>query len=658
MKRIRVPLSLLSALLTFCSTVPAQNKISIQPASGWGIIKPYRQRTVPPPDFNNSGRLENLVRAGKLYLSAPDVVALAIENNLDVEIQRYGPILADEVIRRAQGGGTLRDVTTPVSPGATSVSSTGVANVTTLGSSVSATQGAAVISATGPALPTLDPNLSANISFGHLTNPVSNTFSTIVNAVQTNSHLYNFSYSQGFAAGTNFSLSFNNQRLQQNILTNVLNPSTTSSIDFQISQNLLNGLGLAVNRRYIKVAKNNREVSDLQFKQQLITTISSVLNLYWDLVAFDENVRVAQQALDTAQRLYEDNKKQVQIGTLAPIEVTRAEAEVATDKQNLLVAETNVLQQETILKNSLSKNGVASPTLAEVRIVPVDKIRIPEQESMPEIDKLVTEATQNRPELQQSRLNIESAKASMVGSRNALRPTLQAFAELTNNGLTGSPQFYTSPTTGFQLGPDPYFVGGYGNAIAQIFRRNFPSYSAGFALNIPLRNRANQADYVTDQLTLRQSELQLRKSLNGVRVDVQNAVIGVQQARAGYESSVKARILQQQTLDAEKKKYSLGASTVYQVIQDQRDLATAQGNEVQAEATYVHARIAFDQALGRTLAANNVSLTEALAGKVNRVSSIPENLPTAPEENKPAIPNPSQNASGAGTPDASPNQGR
>jgi outer membrane protein len=647
MKRIRVPLSLLSALLVFCSTLPAQNKISIEPASGWGIIKPYQQRTVPPADFNNSGRLETLVRAGKLYLSAPDVVALAIENNLDVEIQRYGPILAEEVIRRAKGGGTLRDVTTAVAAGANSVSSTGVANITTLGSSVGTTQGAAVISATGPALPNLDPNISANLSFGHSTNPVSNTFSTIVNAVQTNSRVYNFTYSQGFASGTNFSLAFNNQHLQQNILTNVLNPSTTSSIDFQISQNLLNGFGLAVNRRYIKVAKNNRKATDLQFKQQLITTIASVLNLYWDLVAFDENVRVAQQALDTAQRLYEDNKKQVQIGTLAPIEVTRAEAEVATDKQNLLVAETNVLQQETILKNSLSKNGVASPTLAEVRIVPIDRIRVPDQETLPEVSKLVEEATANRPEIQQSRLNIDSSKISMVGSRNALRPTLQAFAELTNNGLTGSPQFYTSPTTGFQLGPDPYFVGGYGNAISQIFRRNFPSYSAGFALNIPLRNRANQADYVTDQLTLRQSELQLQKSLNGVRVDVQNAVIGVQQARAGYESAVKARILQQQTLDAEKKKYSLGASTVYQVIQDQRDLATAQGTEVQAEATYIHSRIAFDQALGRTLTANNVSLTEALEGKVKRVSGIPENLPNAPEENKPAIPN-----------TAIPNQGR
>jgi outer membrane protein TolC len=639
MKRIQVPLSFLSAILILSSTLAAQNSISIEPAPGWRLLKPYRQRFVPPANLNNTSRLESLIRAGKLYLSAPDVVALAIENNLDVEIQRYGPLLAREVYRRTEGGGTRRDVTTSVANGAASVSSTGVANVSALSNSVSATSGAAVIAATGPSLPNLDPNISANVAFGHNTNPTSTTFSTGVNTIQTNFRTYNFSYSQGFAEGTSYQFSFNNQRLDQNVLTNVLNPSTTSSLDFQISQNLLNGFGFAVNRRYIHVAKNDMKYSDLQFRQQLITTLSAVLNLYWDLVAFDENVRVAQQALDTAQRLYEDNKKQVQIGTLAPIEVTRAEAEVATDKQNLLVAETNVLQQETILKNSLSKNGVASPTLAEVRIVPIDQIRVPDEETLPEVAKLVQEATENRPEILQSRLNIDSSKLSMAGSRNNLRPSLTAFAELTNNGLTGSPQFYTSPQTGFVLGPDPYFLGGYGNAIGQLFRRNFPSYSAGFALNIPLRNRQAQADYVTDQLTLRQSELQFQKSLNAVRVDVQNAVIGVQQARAGYESAVKARILQQQTLDAEKKKYSLGASTVYQVIQDQRDLATAQGTEVQAQATYIHAKIAFELAMGRTLSANNIIIDEAMKGKVKRESGIPTNLPTAPDENKPAIPN-------------------
>jgi outer membrane protein len=636
MKKIQAPLSLLSAFLVLCSTVSAQNFISVQPAQGWGFIRPYRARTVPPINLNNSGRLESLVRAGKLYLSSSDVVALAIENNLDIEVQRYGPFLAQEVVRRAQGGGFLRDVSTPIAAGPTSVSSTGVSNITTIASSVSATSGGGVVTQIGPTPPNLDPSINATTVWGHSTNPISNTFQARVNAVVTNSQFYNVGFSQAFTSGTSYTFTFNNQVLDQNVPSNVLNPSTTSFIDFQISQNLLFGFGTAVNSRNIRVARNNFKVSNFQFEQQLITTISAVLNLYWDLVAFNETVRVAQQALATSQRLYEDNQKQVKIGTLAPIEVTRAEAEVATNRQNLLVAETNVLQQETILKNGLSKNGVASPTLAEVRIVPVERINIPEKDEVQPTATLVEQALSTRPEIQQSKINIESQKINLKGSKNGLRPTLQAFAELTNNGLTGQAQ--PNPFTG---NPDPYFVGGWSNGLAQVFRRNFPSYSAGFSMNIPLRNRAAQADYVQDQLNLRQSELQLQKSTNQVRVDVQNAVIGIQQARAGFESAVKARILQQQTLDAERKKYTLGASTVFQVIQAQRDLATAQGNEVQAEATYVHARVSFDQALGRTLAANHVSIDEALKGQVSKESTIPAVLPTAPEENKP-IPNPNQ----------------
>lgn len=635
MKRIQVPLSLLSIFLIICSSAFAQSSISIEPAHGWGIIRPYKQRTVSPADLNNSNRLETLIRAGKLYLSASDVVALAIEDNLDLEVQRYGPFLAKEVIRRTEGGGLLRSSSTAVAAGPTSVSSTGVNSVTSLVNSVTAISGADVVTATGPTPPNLDPNLSGTLYWSHQTTPFSNTFATIVNAAVSNIQVYDASYSQSFLTGTNFNITFNNQRIKQNILTNVLNPATTSFIDLSISQPLLYGFGREVNNRTIRVARNNLKFSDLQFQQQLIVTVSAVLNLYWDLVAFDENVRVAKQALETAQHLYEDNKKQVQIGTLAPIEVTRAEAEVATDNQNLLVAETNVLQQETILKNALSKNGVASPTLAEVRIVPLDRITIPESDKTPPISTLVSEALANRPEIQQSNINIASQKINLTGSRNALRPQLQAFVDLTNNGLTGQ----AVPPNPFTVGvADPYFVGGYGNALSQVFRRNFPSYSAGFSLNIPFRNRAAQGDYVTDQLNLRISELQLQKSLNQVRVDVQNAVTGIQQARAGYESAVKARILQQQTLDAERKKYSLGASTVYQVIQDQRDLATAQGTEVQAEATYIHAKINFDQAVGRTLAANNVSIDEAIKGQVAKQSTIPQNLPTIPEESKPSIP--------------------
>jgi outer membrane protein TolC len=404
-----------------------------------------------------------------------------------------------------------------------------------------------------------------------------------------------------------------------------IDPYTTGSLDLQISQNLLQGFGRPVLTRSIRVSKNNEKISDLTFKQQVITTVSAVLNLYWDLVSFIEDVKARKDELATAQALFDDNKKQVQIGTLAPIEVTRAEAQVYSSQQDLLVSQTNVLQQETVLKNALSRNGVANPLLADVHVIPLDTIQVPEKDEIKALDELVKEALSRRVEVAQDQINIDSNKIVLRGIRNELKPTLQVFAELTNNGLSG-PANYLAPD---QVTPIPFLTGGYGTLLGQIFRRNFPSYSAGLSLSIPLRNRAAQSDYVTTALSLRQSELALQKEFNQVRVDVQNAVIGLRQARARYESSVKARILQQQTLDADKKKYTLGASTVLQVVTDQQTLAAAQSSEQQALANYSHARISFDQALGTTLDVNSISIDEALAGRVARRSGLPANLPQA-----------------------------
>ncbi len=375
-----------------------------------------------------------------------------------------------------------------------------------------------------------------------------------------------------------------------------MNPYTLGTLDLQISQNLLQGFGRAVNTKNIRVAKNNEKISDLQFKQQVITTVSAILNLYWDLVSFNEDLKARRNELATAQALFEDNKKQVEIGTLAPIEVTRAESQVYASQQDLLVSQTNLLQQETVLKNALSRNGVASPELADVHVIPLDTFKVPGQDQSKPLEDLVTQALEkprrDHPEQDQHRKQQDEP----VGVKTSLKPTLQAFVDVNNNGLSGSPNFLVPGAIA-----DPFLVGGYGNLLAQIARRNYPSYSAGFSLNVPLRNRAAQSDYTTTVLELRQSELALQKAVNQVRVDVQNAVIGLQQARVRYDAAVKARILQQQTLDADKKKYTLGASTVFQVVQDQQTLATAESNETQALANFSHAQIAFDEALGTTL---------------------------------------------------------
>jgi outer membrane protein TolC len=269
-----------------------------------------------------------------------------------------------------------------------------------------------------------------------------------------------------------------------------------------------------------------------------------------------------------------------------------------------------LLQQETVLKNALSRTGIATSDLADVHIIPLDVITIPAKDDLPPVNDLVADALKNRLEVEQARINLDSNQLNLVGIKNSLKPTLQVFAELTNNGLSG-------------VGNVPGFSGGYGLMLEQIFSRDFPNYSAGLSLNIPLRNRAAQADYATSVIELRQNELNFQKQLNQVRVDVQNAVIGMQQARARYDAAVQARNLSQQTFDADRKKYDLGAGTPYQVTQDQRDLSSAQSSEAEAMANYTHARIALDQALGRTLEVNHISMAEALSGHVSAVSSVP-----------------------------------
>ena len=599
------------------ATMPAAGQTSIridEPAAGkvgW-LIRNYQPRTVPPINLANTSRLDALIKAGNLYLTAQDVVSLVLENNIDVEVQRYGPLLAREVLRRAQGGGLLRSVGQGVAAGPTSVSLAGV-SVNTNGAPATSAGGvnSSVLTQLGPSIPSFDPSISGFTQFQHQTIPQSNTLLSGTQSLVIDSRTFQVSYSQATDFGLSGSASFSSQRQKVNSAFFSLNPYTNANLDVSLTQNLLNGFGRPVNTRNIRVQKNNLKVTDLQFKQQVTTTVSAALNLYWDLVGFSEDVKSRQQAVSTAQQLLDNNRRQVQIGTLAEIEVTRAQSQLYAAKQDLLIAQTNQLQQETILKNVISRSGVGTTDLANLHVVPLDRIVIPEKDDLKTVDQLVLQALESRIEIETDKINLESTKMNMAGVKSALKPSLQAFGQMTNNGLAGN-------ATAFALaqGGVPVFAGGYGSALAQILRRNYPNYSAGFSLNIPLRNRAAQSDYATTMLEFRQSELQLQKQINQVRVDVQNAVIGLQQARVRYEAAVEARKLSEATFEGDKRKYDLGAATPYQVVQDQRDLAAAQSSEVQAMANYSHARISLDQAIGATLEVNHISLTEAMAGKV------------------------------------------
>jgi outer membrane protein len=596
------------------------------------ILKPFHleRRVFSPANLTNTPRLESLVRSGNLYLSVRDVIALTLENNLDIAIQRYGPFMAQEVLRRANQGGLLRsDINTDIIAGPQSVSTAGVSsNGSGLATGAGVGGTAGFVIGYGPNPPNLDPNISAYVQFGHYSVPQSNAVATGVSSLVTNQVQLQFSYSQSFITGTNIGSSYSSTRNDLNSPNTLLNPATNGSIDVNISQPLLQGFGRAVNNRNIRVAKNNIKVMDLTVKLQVITTISAVLNLYWDLVSFNEDLRIKKQGLALAQQLFDDNSQQVKLGTLPPIEVTRAAAEVSARKEDLLISETNLAQQETVLKNALSRNGVESAWLDSVHIIPLDRFEIPKVDDLKPAADLVKEALENRPEIAQTKINLESSKINVQGTKNNLLPSLSAFADTNNQGLTGP----VNPLYNNCCGPaNPYFVGGYGNLLGQEFRRNFPNYSAGFSLSIPLRNRQAQADYAMDQLTIRQKELQMQRSMNQIRVDVRNAVIGLQQARARFETAVATRVLAEQSLKAEQDKFKYGATgtDVTTVIQAQKDLVNDQTLEAQAMANYTHAKISFDQAVGKTLEVNDVSMEEAVSGRVARESILPATLPTA-----------------------------
>ena len=603
----------------------------------------YEAPEVPEANMANSPRLDELTRDGKLYLSLSDAVALAIENNLDIAWARYGPQVADTDILRTKSGQQLRGVQTQISTLSTGQSAAGggggagggdVTGITGRAGGVgSGAQGVGDASTFfGSAVPSLEPTLTGGIDWGHFSNPQTSSFVTGTNTFVSETSNSSIGVQKGFLMGTNVSLRWANTRFDSNSLRANFDPSLRSNLTLSVTQSLLQGFGRSVNSRNIRIAKNNREVSDLVFKAQVITTVTQVQNLYWDLVSFQAEVRSREEDLRLAQKLYEDNKRRVEIGTLAPIEIVRAEAEVASRQQDLTIAVTRVQVQETTIKNALSKNGLASPYLLDVEIVPTDRIEVPDIEEIQPLQDLMSQALRSRPELTQSRIRLKNQDISLKGVRNAMLPQVSVFADLTNNGLAGSLNEDFMGFPGINNPVSDFFLGGLGTSLSQILRRNFPDYSIGVQVSFPLRNRRAQADIAATLLERRQEDIRLRQQENAIRAEVRNAVIGVQQARAVFAAAEKTRILQEQTLDAEQKKFKLGASTIFFVVEAQRDLALARSAEITAQNNYIKAKVELDRAIGETLAANNIAIDEAYDGTV---SKSPDPIPPNPEAARP-----------------------
>jgi outer membrane protein len=622
------------ALCAVCSLALLHAQEPVRP-SAFIAVRPYLPPQVPPVRLQNSGRLANLVRAGMLYLTVQDAIALALENSIDIEVARYNPILAVWQLERSQAGGALPGVPSSAAQAGNVANGQGVAGSQAAAGVSTGSNGGngpgstnATIAQIGPIAQTLDPIVQENTVFSHQTAPQSDTVQSILPVLVSNTRNSSFSYAQGFLIGGNVTVTYKDSYLNENAPTDVLNPSSAPSLSFTYQQNLLRGFGIPVNARTIRVGQLNVKASALNFKTQVSNTVNQVLNLYYALAAGYEDIKAKTNAVEVAQKFYENSGIQQRAGTLARLDVTTAESQLATAEYDLVNSQTNLRQQELQLKNLLSRPGLADPTLASVQIVPLDRIAVPETDEFPPIKDLLKTALANRSDLAAERLGVTSSEISALGTRNGILPLLVGIATESTAGLAGTPQIAVS-SLGVQTA-NPYFDGGIGTALGQVFRRNFPTNRVAAYFQTPLRNDQAQADYAIDQLQLRQSQIQLSKDLNQVAVDVSNYLVAMRQARGRYRAAVQTRILQQQLLDAEQKKLAGGVSTPFNVVQQQRDLVAAQSAEIAALVDFSNARVALDQTLGVTLEANQVSIDDARTGKVQRSSSLSDPLPRSP----------------------------
>jgi outer membrane protein len=607
-----------------------------QMPSPGGIRSAYRTPAVAPLHLENSGRLESLFRDNRITLSLEDAIALALENNLDLELVRYAPRLAETDLLRAEAGSALRGIPLSVREGPAGLGAPAEGPNGTLGGGntpgLNALTGPGVQTdlsiigslplSTGPPVPSFDPVILGNIGWNHTSDPQNSTFLSNLRSLNASTAVANFGLQQGFATGGSFDVGWNTFRQRVNNPLLNLNPAISSSLGLTFTQPLLRGFGPAVNKRYIKIAKNNLHIADFVFRQQVIATVSGIVRLYWDLASLNEDVRVRQEAVTSAEQFLADNKTQIEAGTVAPVDVTRAEAELSRRRRDLAVARSLVRQEEAVLKDYLTRSPLDS-TLASAPIVLSDRMTIPPQERIEPLNDLVSKALRLRPDVAQARLQITNSEISLQGSKSALRPALDLVASAQNNGLAGRPNGLAltpgSPLLG-GAGGDGFLTGGYGDAVSQLFSRNFPDYAVGLQLTIPVRNRTARADVVRDQLSVREQQIRLQQLEKQVRLEVTNALIAVEQARESFEAAQSERVLQEEILSAEREKLEVGASTSFYVVQYQRDLAGARSAEISALASYQKAKTVLQRSVGTILEDYSIVMDEAVRGSVSRQS--------------------------------------
>jgi outer membrane protein len=608
------------------------------------FLQPYRAQEVAEPNLGNSPRIDSLMRNGKIYLSIDDAVALALENNLDIDIARYNLNIADTDYLRAKSGANILGVNAGI------VQNTPGGGVGGLGGTVGSGTGGTTVAPSGVGTGTnglvsstlgigspitsFDPVVTSTLQLDK--NDIeSTTINSLVPVAGQNTYTANFAYTQGFQWGTALSVGFNNSHIASNSGETLLAPEVSSNFQFRITQNLLQGFGSLPNMRFIRIAKNNREISDVAFRLQIITTVDQIEDMYWDLVYAYENVHVQQESLAYAQKALNDTKQQAKVGTVPPIQVVSAQSTVSTNEQNLILAQNNLELEKLLVKNALSRS-IEDPVLAEADIIPTSTMQIPQEEAVVPAQDLINQALGHRAELAESRIDLNSRDLSSKAVRNALLPTLDAFAYYGGSGVGGN--LVAPGCTSTSVCPPPFSstntTVGYGGTLNSLVNGTAPDKGVGLTLNIPLRNREAQANQVRAELEYRQAQVRLHQLENQVRIEVRNAQFDVKQNRAAVQAAQYAVDFSRQTLDADNQKLKVGLTTTTAILQDASVLTTSESNLVSAKAAYEKSRVELDRATGLLLDHSGIDIADATRGQVTHLPRVPYVVPrqdAAPE---------------------------
>jgi outer membrane protein TolC len=579
-------------------------------------LNAYRASLVPQPNLANSSRIDALVKDGVLELSLKDAISLALENNLDIAIARYNlPIAAADVLR-TQAGGSFRGVNTGVvqnTPGA----GVGGFGSGTAGAGAGGTSGGAggagsgangLVSSTlgaGTNVSSYDPAITGTFSIEHYAQPLSNTVVYGVPILLQNTTIGNIGYTQSFPTGTSISAILDNNRGTLNSPESFLNPTLNSYYHLQFQQQLLAGFGFGPNLRFLHIAKNNQRISDEAFKLQVVTTVTQIADMYWDLVAAYEDKGVKSRSLDFANQTLESDRKQLSLQAIPGMDVMKAEAEVASREQDLTIAKTTLQFQELLIKNALTKN-LDDPVLEAMPVRPTDQSSMTDTTVQEPTEDMIAQALKGRLELGESDIDLQNRRLSLDAARNALLPSVALTAYYGGSGLAGlqNPQNRTISTAPLD----------FGGALRTAFNNSAPDYYVGLSVNVPIRNRVAKSDQYRAELETRQSELRLQQLKKQIRIEVRNAEYTLEQSEARVISARKGRDLAQKTFDITAKEQELGAGSNYQTLTARRDLAAAESTLVAAMTAYQKAKIELDRSVGSTLEANSISIESAKTG--------------------------------------------